>query len=540
MRHLQKIMFIIILLSIISFAKDIERPKLIVGIVIDQMRYNDLYRYYDLYSDGGFKKLINSGINFTNAHFNYIPTNTGPGHATIYTGTTPYYHGIINNDFYDRFSKKTINCVLDESVSSIGSNDDEGKRSPKQLWTTTITDALKLFTNNQSKVISVSIKDRGAILPAGHTADGVYWYNFKTGDFITSTYYRKDLPEWLKKFNESRLVDKLSNQTWNLLLDHKFYEINSPDEVDYENDFFNEGKTSFPHSLKNVKPEEKFYKFAFTPFANELLTELAKTAIDNENLGKNRVPDFLAISYSSTDLIGHTWGNYSFELMDTYLRLDLEIAKLITFLENKIGKNNFLVFLTSDHAAIETPGYLLKNRIPTGELNSKVVADSLMNFTKKKYNSDKIIEHFSSGNIFLNYNYLRENNINRVQVELEISQFLREMFPEIQIINTRTELEKQVASRENPNFILNGWHPSKSADIIYTLRPGYLYRFLQKGTTHGSPYTYDTHIPLLFYGWNIEPKTINEKVFIVDIAPTIATLLKISEPFSSIGKSLIP
>jgi predicted AlkP superfamily pyrophosphatase or phosphodiesterase len=530
---------LVLILTAYSYSKELDKPKLVIGIVVDQMRFIDLYRYYDLYSENGIKKLINEGSNFTNAHYNYIPTNTGPGHASIYTGTTPYYHGIINNDFYDRALKKTIYCVADPDVQSIGSDDNEGKKSPKNLLVTTITDALKLFTNKKSKVISISIKDRGAILPGGHLADGVFWYNSKTGNFISSSYYMKDLPDWVKNFNNQKLADKYLSGEWNLLTDKKFYEINSPDESPYEPDFFREGKKSFPHSFKNLRLEEKYEAFAFTPFIHDVLIELAKSAIKNERLGKNSVPDFLAISFSSTDLIGHTWGNVSFELMDTYLRLDKKLADLLEFLDNEIGKNNYLLFLTSDHGAIETPGYLKENRIPTGELHNSKIIDSLKAFTNRTYGTDKVIESYSYGSIYLNRKIIEQRNLDYYKIEREISRYLRDVFPEIQTIATRSELEKSISSRMSENFILNGWHPSKSADIVFNLRPNYLFKFLEKGTTHGTSYTYDTHIPIIFYGWKIPKQEVNEKVYIIDIAPTISNLLKIALPNACIGIPLI-
>lgn len=520
-------------------AQSTDQPKLVVGIVVDQMRFTDLYRYQQFFSDNGFKKLISNGSNFVNAHYNYIPTNTGPGHASIYTGTTPYFHGIINNDFYDRLTKRFVNCVQDDEMQTIGSNGDEGKKSPKNLFATTITDALKLFTNQKSKVISISIKDRGAILPAGHLADGVFWYNTKNGEFISSSYYLNDLPQWVKEFNKKNIAEKFLSSDWNLLLDAKAYEINSPDESEFEPDFFNEGKKSFPHSFKNLKQEEKFEKLSFTPFVHDMLIELAKSAIINEQLGKNSVPDFLAISFSSTDLIGHMWGNYSYELMDTYLRLDRQIGELINFLDKEIGKGNYLLFLTSDHGAIETPGYLKKNKIPTGEIGTSKVSDSLKAFAKRKFGSESLIENYSSGSIYFNRAFIEQNNLDYKKVEEEFSIYLRNTFPEIQKIGKRSFLENQSPSRESSDLILNGWNPIKSADILFTLRPGYLYRFMERGTTHGSSYTYDTHIPLIFYGWKIPKQTVNDRVYIIDIAPTISTLLKITQPNSSFGIALI-
>jgi hypothetical protein len=379
------------------------------------------------------------------------------------------------------------------------------------------------------------VKDRGAILPGGHNADGAFWYSSKTGDFITSSYYAKDLPAWLKKFNQLRLADKYLSEGWNLFLNQKFYEINSPDETNIEPDFFNEGKTSFPHSFKNLKDDEKYNKLIFTPFIHEMLVKLAKEIIKEENLGKNSVPDFLAISFSSTDYVGHTYGNYSFELMDLYLRLDSQLGELMDFLDKEIGKENYLLFLTSDHGALETPSYLKQNKIPTGEIGNSRVLDSLKAFGTRVFGSEKIIEAYSYGFIYFDRNFISQNNLNYFDVEEKFVNYLRSTFPEIQKIARRSYLENHSPSRDNDDFILNGWNPAKSADIIFTLLPNYLYRFMEKGTTHGAPYTYDTHVPLIFYGWKIPKQLVNDKVYIVDIAPTIANLLKIAKPNSSIG-----
>ncbi|MGQ9797670.1 MAG: alkaline phosphatase PafA [Ignavibacterium sp.] len=535
-----KIFFLLIATTISSFIfAQTERPKLVVGIVVDQMRFTDLYRYYDLYSEDGFKKLISEGTNFIYAHYNYELTSTGPGHASIYTGTTPFYHGIISNDWYDRKNKRMINCVQDDNVNGVGTTNNNGKKSPANLLSSTITDELKLFTNKKSKVISISIKDRGAILPAGHMADAAYWYDNQSGKFVSSSYYMKTLPEWVNKFNDKKFPEMYLSNDWDLLLDESNYKINFPDESPYEKDLFKEGKTSFPHSFKNLTTEEKYKSFQFTPFANQAVLELAIEAVKNEKLGSNEVTDFLTISFSTPDLIGHEVGNYSFELMDIYLRVDRQIAELIKFLDKQIGKGNYLLFLTSDHAGIETPAYLKDNKMPVGGVGTDRLADSIKTFAKRTFNSEDIIENFSNRQIFLNYDFIRKANLDLTQVEKVFAQNLRETFFEIQSVFTRDFLETQVASRTTTNTILNGWNPSRSGDVAFNLLPGYLNDFLEEGTTHGSAYSYDTHIPLIFFGWNIPAKTINKPVYIVDIAPTIANLLKINEPNACIGIPII-
>lgn len=343
------------------------------------------------------------------------------------------------------------------------------------------------------------------------------------------------LPEWVNEFNSKKYPDIYLANGWNLLLDKSVYEINSPDESPYEKDLFKEGKTSFPHSFKNIIPEEKFSSFQLTPFANQLVVELAKEVIINEKLGQNNYTDFLAISFSVTDLMAHELGNYSYELMDTYLRLDRQISELLNTLDQKVGRGNYLLFLTSDHGGLETPGYLRENKMPVGGIGTERVRDSIINFVKREFYSEEVIEDFSNRQIFLSKEFIRKAGLDFSDVQRKIRDYLRETFSEIQSINIREDLENQVASRTTTNSILNGWNPSRSGDIAYNLLPGYLNNYLEKGTTHSSSYSYDTHIPLIFYGWNIPSKEINKPVFIVDIAPTIANLLKINEPNACIG-----
>lgn len=533
------ILFLSILSSLSITIAQSQRPKLVIGIVVDQMRFTDLYRYYDFYSPDGFKKLMSEGSNFTFAHYNYELTSTGPGHASIYTGTTPFFHGIIGNDFYDKRNNRMLNCVQDDNSNGVGTTNSNGKKSPVNLLSSTITDELKLFTNKKSKVFSVSIKDRGAILPAGHMADGAFWYDSKSGKFVTSDYYMNHLPTWVKNYNYKNFVESFLSSDWDLLLNKSIYEINSPDESTYEKDLFKENKTSFPHSFNNLTINEKYNAFQFTPYANQAVMELAIEAVRNEDLGADEITDFLAISFSTPDLIGHEIGNYSYELMDIYLRIDRNISELLTFLDNQVGKGNYLLFLTSDHAGIETPAYLKDNKMPVGGIGTDRVRDSLKAFAKRNFNSEDIIENFSNRQIFLNYDFIRKTNLNLSDVQKAFAQYLRETFYEIQSVFIRENLENQVASRTNKNTILNGWNPSRSGDIAFNLLPGYLNNFMEKGTTHGSGYSYDTHIPLLFYGWNIPAQTVNKPVYIVDIAATVASILRINEPNACIGIPVI-
>ncbi|MCU7494411.1 MAG: alkaline phosphatase family protein [Ignavibacteria bacterium] len=532
-------MLILLVFSVELFPQQLQRPKLVVGIVIDQMRYDYLYRFEPYFGKDGFNRLKYEGSNFTFGHYNYVPTYTAPGHTSIYTGTSPYYHGIIANDIYDRSLKKMVYCVSDTTVSSVGSNDAEGQMSPRRELSTTITDQLKLATNGKSKVISLSLKDRAAILPGGHWPDGAYWYDYKTGDFISSTYYMKSLPAWVKDFNKRKFADKYLAGEWTLSRPEENYSSLGPDESAYEKDVFSEGKTSFPHSFGKVKSDSKYGVLESTPGGNQIVEELAKAALVAENLGKGKETDFLAISFSSTDYVGHSYGNYSHELQDMYIKLDEQIADLMKALDKQVGKGNYVLFLTADHAGLDTPHFLKDHNLPTGELGSRAFGDSLKAFAARNYGSAKVVENVSNGQVFISRDEVRKANLDLHEVTRVFSDYIRRTFPQVSTLMTRGDLEKQVAERETSNLILNGFNPARSGDIAFNLQPGFLLSFLNTGTTHGAPYSYDTHVPILFYGWHIPKQTVNTPVYTVDIAATIANLLKITEPSGSMGIPLI-
>ncbi len=533
------VLFIIASVCTKSYSQPVSRPKLVVGIVIDQMRYDYLYKFKKYYGKNGFNRLMNEGSNFTYAHFNYVPTFTGPGHTSVYTGTTPFYHGIIANDWYDKESGKMIYCVSDKTEKSVGSNDDVGEMSPKRLEASTITDQLKLATNGAAKIISISLKDRAAILPGGHMADAAYWYDNKNGSFISSSFYLKALPEWVNNFNAKKLVDKYMSGDWTLSLPDSDYQITAPDNSPYEKDLFGEGKTTFPHKFDKLKEDEKYSALESTPFGNKIVEEFAKAAIKNEKLGHSGQTDFLAVSFSSTDYIGHSYGNNSYELEDTYVKLDDLIADLLKDLDKKVGKGNYLLFLTADHAALTTPGYLKDHKMPTGGLNFKENRDSLFAFAAETFGDKNLIANYSNNQIFLSRKILAERHLDIHKVMTDITDYLRDNFPEIASIFIRDDLQKLTPSRTSTNLTLNGYNPARSGDIAITLLPGYLPNFLSKGTTHGAPYNYDTHVPMLYYGWHIPKQTVNTPVYVVDIAATIADLLKIQEPDACIGIPLI-
>ncbi|MGY0427144.1 MAG: alkaline phosphatase family protein, partial [Polaribacter sp.] len=354
-------LFSFLLISNVSFAqKNTSKPKLVVGIVIDQMRYDYLIRYAERYGEGGFKRILKDGFSLQNAEFNYIPTYTAVGHTSIYTGTTPSYHGIISNNWYDKFLKKTIYCVDDNNYKTVGNNGNAGRKSPKRMYTTTVSDELHLAQNMRGKVIGISLKDRAAILPVGHTANAAYWYDGgNNNQWITSSYYMKKLPNWVKKFNKNNKTDAYLNSSWNTLYDIKTYTHSIADDNEFEKTLVGQEKPTFPKNLKKLRAKNgNFDLIKAIPFGNSITEDFAEAAIRGEHLGKSDSVDFLSISFSSTDYVGHRYGLAAVETEDTYLRLDKDLADFFSFLDKKVGKGNYTLFLTEDHGAVNVPAYL--------------------------------------------------------------------------------------------------------------------------------------------------------------------------------------
>ncbi|NVJ46998.1 MAG: alkaline phosphatase family protein, partial [Cytophagia bacterium] len=370
-----------IVLSIFTLALAIqiqaqtERPKLVVGIVVDQMKQEYLWRFENDFGDGGFKRLMNEGFEAKNAHYNYSNTSTGPGHASVYTGTTPSIHGIVNNNWYSKLLKRSVYCAEDTTAQAVGGTEDDGHISPANLYSSTITDELKMSTQQLGKVIAMSIKDRGSALPGGHLSDGSYWYNSATGTFMTSTYYMESLPQWVQDFNNRNLADEYLNMTWELSNPLSEYSESGEDNSKHERGFRGKGNPTFPYNLKELRSENgNFGLLPSTPWGNTILTEMALAAIDAEGLGSDAISDFLAVSYSSTDYIGHNFGPQSKEVHDLYIKLDKEIERLLNELDQKVGKGNYVVFLSADHAVAENSQRMNELGFQYNNFNSRGLA----------------------------------------------------------------------------------------------------------------------------------------------------------------------
>lgn len=512
-------------------------PKLVVGIVVDQMRYDYLTRFWNHYGDGGFKRMVGEGFNCKNHHFNYAPTSTGPGHSSVYTGATPATHGIIGNDWYDKVTDKEVYCASDESYVSVGTTSDAGKMSPHRMLTTTITDELRLHTQMRGKTIAIALKDRGAVLPGGHTANGAYWYEGKAdGNWITSSYYMQELPKWASDFNAAKSVAKYK-KPWTTLRPINTYSESLLDNNAYEGLFKGETAPVFPHDLPKLWQENGMYDILrSTPYGNSITTDFALAALDGESLGKDKITDFLAISYSSTDYVGHKYGVDSKEVQDTYLQLDKELERLFKNLDKNVGVGEYTVFLTADHGAVPVPSYLKDKKIPAGYFDGSAMRKKFDEFIKFTYGTTDIIKNISNYQVFLDHDVIKNLDMDLKKVQEILAQELL-TYDNIDRVYTAYQMWQNQYTSGIPYILQNGYNQKRSGDILIVLTPEII-SYSRTGSTHGSPQIYDTHTPLLFFGKGIKKGSMVQRTEIPDIAPTIAVLLGISFPSGATGRPI--
>ena len=530
---------LLFLIGLKSFAQEftkVDRPKLVVGIVVDQMRYDYLTRFYDRYGEDGFKKILREGFNCENAHYNYIPTQTAVGHASIYTGTTGSTHGILANFWYDKFLKKIIYCVDDFNYKAVGTNAINEQKSPYRLLTTTVTDELRLAQNMNGKTIAIGLKDRSAVLPGGHTSNGSYWFvGGEEGKFVTSTFYMDALPGWVNDFNSNGLVQEFMEKKWETLYPINTYKESIEDDNIYEGPFIGEAKPVFPHDLKKLsKNNAHFDLIKSTPFGNTLLVEFAKAAIEKERLGQRGYTDFLAISFSSPDYIGHQFGVDSKEVQDTYLRLDQDLAELLTYLEKNIGSDNYTLFLTADHGAVAVPAYLKSQKIPAAYYDETAFRSYVNDLAMTYYKTSDIVENISNFQIFLNKEVLKNLKLDPALVAQKLSDELIN-YDGIHKVVTAKTLQNTEFTKGILNHLQNGYNQKLSGDVLIVPDP-VTTSYSNTGSTHGSGYSYDTHVPVMFFGKGIEKGKSNKKVEVIDIAPTLSVLLQIEFPNGNSGK----
>src|SRR6056297_112726 len=514
-----------------------QTPKLVVGIVVDQMRYDYLTRFWNQYGEDGFKRLVNDGFNCKNNHFNYAPTSTGPGHASVYTGTTPSVHGIIGNNWFDKESGEDVYCAGDDNYTSVGTTSDAGQMSPRRMLTTTITDQLRLHTQKRGKVIGVALKDIGAVLPAGHAANAVYWFEVgETGIWITSSYYMDELPQWVADFNASDKVEAYK-KTWNTLKPIETYVESGLDMNNYEGLQKGESSNTFPHDLPAIWEQNgQFDLIRRSPYGNSITADFALAALEGEDLGTDTITDFLAISFSSTDYVGHFYGVNSKEVEDTYIRLDQDLARIFSTLDEKVGKGEYTVFLTADHAAIHVPSYLMDSKIPSGYLDMGDMQSKFGEFLQYKYGTTDVVRDLSNYQLFLDHKILANLDIDLDDAQEDIAKELLS-YEGIGQVYTGYQMWENEYSKGIPYILQNGYNQKRTGDVLIVPNVGYI-SYSRTGSTHGSAQIYDTHVPLLLYGKGIKQGSTVNRTEIPDIAPTIAALLGIAFPNGATGQPI--
>jgi hypothetical protein len=510
------------------------KPKLIVGIVVDQMRWDYLYRYAEKYGQAGLKRL-QTGYNCENTHIPYVPTYTAPGHSCIYTGSVPAIHGIVGNEWYDREKKAVVTNVEDTMYKTVGAAGDAGRLSPNRMLTTTITDELRLATNFKSKVIGIAAKDRGAMLPAGHSANAAYFFDGKSGNFITSSYYMDTLPTWVNNFNGQKLPAKYLADNWKTVLDLTKYSESTDDDEDYEKPMAKETKAVFPHILSEEVVKNPGILIG-TPWGNTLTFDFAKSVIANEKMGMTGNTDFLAVSCSSTDYVGHQFGPNSVETEDCYIRFDKDLGNFLSYLDSQLGAGNYLVFLSADHGASHANGFNQQHKMLSGVFKGDSMIKNCNSYLKAKYGKDSLIEHYRNMQLYIDHDRAKAAAIDLDAVRADLVQYLLSIKGVAKALNLPKLTEEEMPAEYKEMFI-NGYYPKRSGDVQIVYEPGYLEGYT-KGTTHGTVYAYDTHIPLLWYGWGVKKGYDYSPTYMTDIAATLAAMLHIQEPNGCIGKPI--
>jgi predicted AlkP superfamily pyrophosphatase or phosphodiesterase len=515
-----------------------ERPRLIVGIVISQMRYDYVQRFWNKMDEGGMKLLVNRGSFCRNAAFNYLFSQQGVGHASISTGTTPSDHGIVGSEWYLYLQDRIEKNIEDAQARAVGGDVDNGKYSPKNLMCTTFSDELRLTSNFQSKVFSVSLDPAPGIFSAGHTASGAYWFDKRTGNWITSSYYADSLPSWVNIFNGKRFPDIYLKETWDVLFPIDQYTESLPDRNPYETGF--KGQITFPYILEEISETSRsridYGLLDKTPFGNTYTKDFASTLIVHENLGKDNITDVLTVCFTAMENIGNLFGPNAVEVEDAFLRLDKEIAHFLAFLDRQVGKENALVFLTSDHGVAQVPSFLSDNKVPAGYFNQNGALSLLMSALNNTYGKGDWIRAYHAQQIYLNHNLIEDSKLSLSQMQEYVAQFMLQFSG---VANTVTAHTLQTANFTEGVYrkIQNSYNQKRSGDVIINLKAGWVEKG-EASTGGTSSYSYDSRIPLIWYGWKIGRLNITRQVDIIDIAPTLSTLLNITFPNSCTGNPI--
>ena len=539
-------------------AKAKERPKLVVLLVFDQMRGDYLSRWFDLYPEGGFRRMTGEGAWFADCHYPYANTLTAPGHATLATGCSPQKHGIVGNEWFDLASGKAVSCVeagrytlippqaLDPNEKKDKDADKKSRSvSPETLLSPTLADAIKKQFGKEARVVALSLKDRSSILPGGKSPDACYWAD-AAGRFVTSTYYRDRIHPWVADFNKSAYGDRWLGKSWDRLRpDVDYVKWAGPDDVVGEGKGSGQGRT-FPHPFDGGKDKSmKVYRAAVanSPMGNELLWELAKKAIDAEKLGTRATPDFLSLSFSSNDLVGHAWGPDSQEVLDTTLRTDVLVKDILNTLDAKVGKGKYVVVLSADHGVCPVPEVSRDRKLDAGRADYQLLLGASEDFLDEKFpevdatakDMNPWIASARSNMLYLDRKKLKRRKIERAEVEKALAVWLRK-HPGIRATYTRAEMTADKMLDEIGRKVKSSYHPDRSGDVAVVLKPYWIPGDYLTGTTHGSPYPYDTHVPLVVFGTNVKPGKREGRVSPEHAAVILAASLGIDPPGDAVKK----
>jgi predicted AlkP superfamily pyrophosphatase or phosphodiesterase len=532
-------------------------PRLVLQITIDQLRGDLPTRYYNRLSEGGFRYLWEKGVVYRNAHHPHANTETVVGHTTLATGTTPSIHGMIGNVWFDRETGQTTYNVEDpryrlltkgagvDAKTEIDPTQRVAKsegRSPAAILVSTFADELRSYTNGQSKVFGVSIKDRGAIAMAGHSGKA-FWFSKKSGEFVTSTYYFNEYPAWASTWNAQKKPQRYAETSWQLLHDQSSYLFAATDDRAWETDLAGFGRV-FPHAYG--KGDGKYFNTLLTlsPAGDALTLDFAKTLLVEEQLGQDTITDYLSVSFSSTDYVGHMFGPSSLEAEDNILRLDRQLAELFEFVDQRVGLSNTLIVLSADHGGPDSPDYLKRLKIPAGYVQPEAWdKEAAIGRIKQRFNiTGPLIESYQPPYLYLSQAVLNDTSIDRAVLEAAIIDELSS-FPGIALAVSSTALRHgNVPDTWLYRSVLNNFHAKRSGDIYIVFEPNWFindFDGLRVAVTHGSPWRYDTFVPIVFAGAEIQPRHVFRQVSTVDIAPTLSAYIGTKPPSGAIGKLLV-
>ncbi|HEY8188239.1 MAG TPA: alkaline phosphatase family protein [Pyrinomonadaceae bacterium] len=538
------------------------RPRLVLLIVVDQFRYDYLERFGDLFGPHGIKRLMREGAFWVNANFDYMPTKTGPGHAAIMTGAPPAATGMVGNEWIDRDSAKKVTSVGDDTVKALGGGPNESRYSPHWLLSSTLGDEMRL-ANNRARVIGISDKPRAAILPAGRHANAAYWLSSKTDTFVSSDYYFSQLPRWVVEFNQKHPADKYFGAKWERLLpESEYLKRAGPDSPSWENIGDVKGETNaFPHIITGGAkwPNGDFYnELDHTPFLNDLLLSFVKQAITNEQLGQDSDTDLLSISFSGNDHVGHRFGPYSQEVMDVTLRVDRDIADLLDFIDAHVGLRNTTVIFTADHGVSPLPEHAAALGLGGARIPFTVVMNAIRAAISARYNPqhktpdptlDYILKYdddgeikdgIINGNVYFDLAALRRDGVKPKEIE-QVAGEAALTVKGIARYFTRSQLESGAISATDTiaRRVLGGFYPGRSGDVIIVQEPFKYFGDSADPANHGTPYSYDTHVPMIIMGRSFHRGRYLREAAPTDIAPSLAAVLGVEAPSSSTGRVLV-